>query len=118
MQGRGAVAEPSKEQQRIRDELREEIREARGILKDLRREIKDARTLGPLLVKEQLEAEVWEQVDKLGKVTAKQMELSVAKVIAEFDRLSDLLMGRTRRDRRTGKPSIPDLIDQIARGDE
>lgn len=98
----------------LREQLREEIREARGTLKDLRREIKTARELVPLLTDELLEAEVTKRVDALGRITEKAMADSVARVTKTFDDLADLLTGRQRHQRRRGKPSIPDLITRAA----
>jgi phage shock protein A len=91
----------------LREQLREEISEARGTLKDLRREIKTARelvtaakdlaaTLADDTVRAAIEAEVTKQIETLGKVTEQQMEKSCAKVISEFDKFRDLLLGNER----------------------
>lgn len=98
----------------LREQLRSEIREARGTLKDLRHEIKTARELLPLLTDELFEAEVKKRVDELGRVTEKAMDDSVARVNKKFDELSDILMGQQRHQRRRGEPSIPDLITRAA----
>ncbi|MFI6274288.1 hypothetical protein [Streptomyces sp. NPDC050988] len=105
------IQQPSPEElQKIRDELREEIREARGTLKDLRREIKTARELVPLLTDELFEAEVKKQVDALGTATEAAMDQAVKRVFAKFDQLQAVATGEDRHSRRRGQPSIPDLL--------
>lgn len=101
--------------EQVRDQLRAEIREARETLSDLGREIKTARTLVPLLTDDLFEAEVKKHVDELSRVTEKAMEDSVARVIAKFDDLFDLLTGQDRQSRRAGKASLPELMDILAR---
>lgn len=104
--------EPTTEDlQKLRGQLQEEIREARGILKDLRYEIKTARELVPLLTDELFHAEVKKHVEALGKVTDEAMQRSVEKVIKSFDKLRDTLMGQDRTSVRKGRPSIPTLLE-------
>lgn len=104
--------EPTTEDlQKLRGQLQEEIREARGILKDLRYEIKTARELVPLLTEEMFAAEVKKHVEALGKVTDEAMQRSVEKVIKSFDKLRDTLMGQDRTSVRKGRPSIPTLLE-------
>ncbi|MET4925483.1 hypothetical protein P3L51_24540 [Streptomyces sp. PSRA5] len=99
---------------RTREEMSAELREAHGTLKDLRREIGEARELIPLLTDDLFKAEVKKQVDALGHATEKAMAASVDRVTAQFDKLADTFMGQGRRQRRTGQPSIPDLIERHA----
>lgn len=101
---------PTEDLQKTRDQLREEIREARGLLKDLRHEIKTARELVPLLTDELFTAEVKKQVDALTKVTEKAMRQSVERVTKTFDELAATLMGQDRTSLRKGKVPIPDLL--------
>lgn len=101
---------PIEDLQQTRDQLREEIREARGILKDLRREIKDARELVPLLAEELFRTEVKKQVDQLTKVTDDAMRRSVEKITKSFGELAATLMGEDRASRRQGKVPLPDLF--------
>lgn len=109
----------------IRDQLREEIREARGTLKDLRHEIKTARelvtaakdlaaTLADDTVRAAIEAEVTKQIETLGKVTKQQMDKSCAKVISEFDKFRDLLLGNERTADGREERSIPELLQDPA----
>lgn len=111
--------------QKLRDQLQEEIREARGTLKDLRYEIKTARDLveatrqlaaelAETQVRDLLEKEVTRQLAALGEQTSEQMRKSVAKVIAEFDKLRDLLLGRDRVADGREERSIPDLLQDPA----
>ncbi|MFE6282452.1 hypothetical protein [Streptomyces sp. NPDC057877] len=105
----------------IRDQLREEIRDARGTLKDLSYEIKTARDLADSLrklvselatteVREVLEAEVARQLTALGEQTQQQMGKATSKVIAEFDKLRDLLLGQDRVADGREERSIPELL--------
>ncbi|MFJ2008293.1 hypothetical protein [Streptomyces chartreusis] len=106
-------------------QLREEIREARGTLKDLRYEIKTARELveatrqlaaevAETQVRDLLHAEVSRQLSALNEVTEQQMSKSTAKVIAEFDKLHDLLLGHGKAADGRGGHSIPDLLQDPA----
>ena len=108
--------------QQLLGQLRAEISEARGTLKDLRYEIKAARELTTTtrqLVTELAETqvrglladEVTRQVTALGKEIEKQMRESVAKVIAEFDTLRDLLLGREHVAASREDRSIPELLE-------
>ncbi|WP_405994981.1 hypothetical protein [Streptomyces sp. NBC_00986] len=120
------MSQPGTEELRqIRDQLQEEIREARGTLKDLRYEIKTARDLtatthqlvtelAETQVRDLLAAEVTRQVTALGEETGKQMSKSTAKVIAEFDRLRDLLLGREHVADGREERSIPELLQDPA----
>lgn len=105
----------------VRAQLREEIREARGTPKDLRYEIKTARDLAVATrriaaelaetqVRDLLEAEVTRQVTALGEQTQQQIAKSTAKVIAEFDKLSDILLGNDRAADGREERSIPELL--------
>lgn len=116
---------PIADLQKAREQLREEIREARGTLKDLRHEIREARTLIAAAeglattlaagkVKAAIEASVTEQLATLGKVTEQQMRKSVDKVTAEFDKLRDLLLGNDRVADGREKRSIPELLQDPA----
>lgn len=107
---------PEQELEAVRDQVRAEIREAREVLKDLRAEIKEARTLVPLLTDDLFEQEVRKQVAELGRVTEQAMDASVKRVIAKFDKLAKILMGEEHSQR--SKPSIPEIIDGIARAKE
>jgi hypothetical protein len=93
-----------------REELREEIREAHGVLKDLRREIRDARELVPLLTDELFTAEVKKQVDALGAATDKAMGAAVEGVFAKFDKIQSILTGEDKQSRRKRHPSVPALL--------
>lgn len=107
--------------EQTREQLRAGISEARGTLKDLRYEIKTARDLAATTrqlaaelartqVKDVLEAEVTKQVTLLGKTNSETMRKSVEKVIAEFDKLRDLLLGNERVADGREERSIPDLL--------
>lgn len=111
---RARINELEEQLARTREEMRAELREAHGTLKDLRAEIKTARELVPLLTDELFMAEVKKQVDQLAEATEAAMAASVDKVTAQFDRLTDTLMGQNRQQRRKGQPSIPDLAGQYA----
>ena len=92
--------------------LRETIAEA----KELRRSLEgaEARILAftDQAIKTRIETSVSEQLDVLGKITKKEMEKSVAKVISEFDGLRDVLLGA---DDPSGKKTIPQMIEDMER---
>lgn len=109
----------------VREQLREEISEARGTLKDLRHEIRTARetieatrTLAAQLaethVRPLLEAEVALQIDALGKVNEQAMRNSTNKVIDEFDKIRDLLLGNKHVADGREDHSIPELLQDPA----
>lgn len=109
----------------VAEQLREQISDARGTLKDLRHEIKAGREaieairtaaaqLAQTHVRPLLEAEVTRQVDALGKVNEEAMRKSVAKVTAEFDKLSGLLLGEERVADGRETRSIPELLQDPA----
>ena len=109
----------------LREQLRAEVSEARGTLKDLHREIREARTLvasgrdliatlARAEVQAVVNAEVTEQVEALGKVTEQQMRKSASKVIAEFDKLRDLLLGYEHVADGREERSIPELLQDPA----
>lgn len=116
------MSQPSTEDlQKTRDQLREEIREARGTLKDLRYEIKAARDLAESTrqlaaelaetqVRDLLEAEVTRQLTALGEQTQEQMGKATAKVVAEFDKLRDILLGHDQVADGRREHSIPELL--------
>jgi hypothetical protein len=83
-------------------------------LQDLRREIRDAREFVPLLTDELLAAEVARQLDVLSATTKEAMQQSTQRVIEQFDRLAELLLHTTRRDRRTGADSLSTLVNALA----
>ncbi|WP_405594680.1 hypothetical protein [Streptomyces sp. NBC_01092] len=116
---------PTEDLHKTRDQLRREIREARGALKDLRYEVKAARDLveatrqlaaelAETQVRDILHAEVTRQLTALGEVTEQQMSKSTTKVIAEFDKLHALLLGHDKVADGREEHSIPDLLQDPA----
>ena len=117
------MSQPSTEDlQELLGHLRAEISEARGTLKDLRYEIKTARDLtattrqlvtelAETQVREVLADEVTRQVNALGTETERQMGLAAAKVMAEFDKLRDLLLGREHVAEGREDRSIPEMLE-------
>jgi len=121
-----SMSQPSTEDlQELLGQLRTEISEARGTLKDLRYEIKTARDLtattrqlvtelAKTQVRDLLADEVTRQVTALGKETERQMGMAAAKVMAEFDKLRDLLLGREHVADGREERSIPELLEDPA----
>lgn len=116
---------PTEDPQKTREQLGAEIREGRETLKDLRHEIKTARELMEATrqfvtrlaqeeVKAVVEAEVTKQVTALREETNEVMRKSTAKVIAEFDKLRDLLLGHERVADGREDRSIPELLQDPA----
>jgi len=98
------------ELEEIREQLRAEIREARGTLKDLQAAVKVARETAPQLVTEILHEEVKRQLAELQATTARAMDDSVKRVMAKFDELHRLLTGQDHASRRAGTEPLPSAI--------
>jgi hypothetical protein len=79
-------------------ESRELIRDAHGAAKDLRAAIREAKEDVLALTKQQVaatvEAEVTRQLDELGKRTQEAISAATEKVLAEFDRFGESLLGK------------------------
>ncbi|MFJ2002162.1 hypothetical protein [Streptomyces chartreusis] len=116
---------PIEDLQKTREQLREAIREARGTLKDLRHETKAARDLADTTrrlitelaetqVRDLLHTEVTRQVTALGEETQRQMSKATAKVISEFDKLRDILLGHDQVADGRKERSIPDFLEDPA----
>ena len=79
-------------------ECREMIREAHAATKDLRTAVREAkRELNDLAKNEvaaQIHAEVSRQLTEVGERTGEAVQAATQKVIAEFDRFGESLLGR------------------------
>ena len=79
-------------------ECREMIREAHAATKDLRAAVREAkqemRTLARDEVASQVQLEVSRQLDELSERTAEAITGATQKVIAEFDRFGESLLGK------------------------
>lgn len=106
-------------------ECRSATSEAHAATKDLRRAERDARALIDRLVDERVEALVNEAVEKglAGYTDAirRHTDLAHEKVIAEFDKLTSLLMRGTEAKRRRlpngGELDIGELVKAFARSE-
>ena len=79
-------------------ECREMIREAHAATKDLRAAVREARqemrTLARDEVGAQIQSEVSRQLEELGERTGEAITAATQKVIAEFDRFGESLLGK------------------------
>ena len=79
-------------------ECREMIREAHAATKDLRTAVRDAKRELQLLARDevavQVEHEVSHQLEELGEQTGAAIKAATEKVIAEFDRFGETLLGK------------------------
>ena len=79
-------------------ECREMIREAHAATKDLRAAVREARqemrTLARDEVASQIQSEVSRQLEELGERTGEAITAATQKVIAEFDRFGESLLGK------------------------
>jgi hypothetical protein len=79
-------------------ECREMIREAHAATKDLRAAVRDAKKelqdLAKDEVADQIQHEVSRQVEELGEQTSAAIKAATQKVIAEFDRFGEALLGK------------------------
>lgn len=93
-------------------ECREMIREAHAATKDLRAAVRDAkRELHDLAKDEvaaQIEVEVSRQLTDLDEQTRAAITAATQKVIAEFDRFGESLLGKeTYWERASGRRAVP-----------
>ncbi len=91
-------------------ECREMIREAHAATKDLRSAVREAkgelRALAKDEVAAQVQLEVSRQLDELGERTSEAITAATQKVIAEFDRFGESLLGKeTYWQRASGRRS-------------
>lgn len=79
-------------------ECREMIREAHAATKDLRAAVRDAKRELQDLAKDevaaQIQLEVSRQLEELGEQTSAAIKAATQKVIAEFDRFGEALLGK------------------------
>ena len=79
-------------------ECREMIREAHAATKDLRAAVRDAKREVQDLAKDevtaQVQSEVSRQLEELGEQTSAAIKAATQKVIAEFDRFGEALLGK------------------------
>ena len=79
-------------------ECREMIREAHAATKDLRAAVREARqemrTLARDEIAAQIQSEVSRQLEELGERTGEAITAATQKVIAEFDRFGESLLGK------------------------
>ncbi len=79
-------------------ECREMIREAHAATKDLRAAVREARqemrVLAAAEVAAHIQAEVARQLEELGERTGEAVTAATQKVIAEFDRFGEALLGK------------------------
>jgi chromosome segregation ATPase len=93
----GAVSELDRLQAAM-DECRETIREAHAATKDLRAAVREARqelrALARDEVADQIQLEVSRQLAEMGERTGEAITAATQKVIAEFDRFGESLLGK------------------------
>jgi chromosome segregation ATPase len=101
------------------DECREMIREAHAATKDLRAAVRDAKRelqdLGKNEVSVRIQGEVSRQLEDLGERTREAVSAATQKVIAEFDRFGETLLGKetywqTASGRRAVARPDPDVV--------
>ena len=93
-------------------ECRETIREAHAATKDLRAAVREAkRELQDLAKNEvaaQIHREVSRQLEELGERTQEAVSTATQKVIAEFDRFGESLLGKeTYWQKASGRRAVP-----------
>ena len=100
-------------------ECREMIREAHAATKDLRAAVREAkqevRVLATDEVAAHIQAEVSRQLEELGERTGEAVTAATQKVIAEFDRFGEALLGKEAywqkaSGRRSATRPDPDVI--------
>ncbi len=100
-------------------ECREMIREAHAATKDLRAAVREAKLELRDLAKDEvgvrIEGEVSRQLGELGERTREAVSAATQKVIAEFDRFGETLLGKetywqTASGRRAAARPDPDVV--------
>ena len=100
-------------------ECREMIREAHAATKDLRAAVREAKRelqeLGKDEVAAHIQREVSRQLEELGERTREAVSAATQKVIAEFDRFGESLLGKetywqTASGRRAVTPPDTDVV--------
>jgi Sec-independent protein translocase protein TatA len=100
-------------------ECREMIREAHAATKDLRAAVRDAKRELQDLAKDevaaQVQREVSRQLEELGEQTSAAITAATQKVIAEFDRFGEALLGKetywqTASGRRSATRPDTDMV--------
>ncbi len=94
------------------DECREMIREAHAATKDLRTAVREAKKELHALAKDEVAAhiqqEVSRQLEELGERTREAVSTATQKVIAEFDRFGESLLGKdTYWQTASGRRAVP-----------
>jgi len=93
-------------------ECREMIREAHAATKDLRTAVREAKKEMSALARDevaaQVQAEVSRQLEELGMRTSEAISAATQKVIAEFDRFGESLLGKeTYWQKASGRRAAP-----------
>ena len=100
-------------------ECREMIREAHAATKDLRAAVREAKRELHALAKDavaaQVQLEVSRQLEELGERTSEAVSAATQKVIAEFDRFGESLLGKetywkTASGRRAARRPDTDVV--------
>ena len=100
-------------------ECREMIREAHAATKDLRAAVREAKRELHALAKDevagQVQSEVTRQLEELGERTSEAVTAATQKVIAEFDRFGESLLGKetywkTASGRRAARRPDTDVV--------
>jgi chromosome segregation ATPase len=109
-------------------ECREMIREAHATTKDLRTAVREAKRELQDLTKDEVSArirqEVSSQLEELGERTREAVTTATQKVIAEFDRFGETLLGKetywqTASGRRSVARPDPDVVTlEVQPGDD
>jgi allophanate hydrolase subunit 2 len=108
-------------------ECREMIRDAHAATKDLRAAVREAKQVAQDLAKDEVSAriqsEVSRQLDELGERTREAVSASTQKVIAEFDRFGERLLGKetywqTASGRRSVARPDPDVVALDVQADD
>ena len=109
-------------------ECRQMIREAHAATKDLRAAVREAKQELQDLAKDEvgvrLQSEVSRQLEDLGERTREAMSAATQKVIAEFDRFGEALLGKeTYWQKASGRRAVerpdPDVVAlEVQPGDD
>jgi chromosome segregation ATPase len=108
-------------------ECREMIREAHAATKDLRAAVREAKQELQVLARDEVAAhlhrEVSRQLEELSERTREAVTTATQKVVAEFDRFGEALLGKetywqTASGRRSARRPDPDVVTLDVRSAE
>ena len=109
------------ELKRLTREAHEAIQDLNGVLREARQMVTAIDNVAQVAVTQRLEPVVEEQIRLLSEATATAIAASEQGIYDRFDTLTQMMMGEDRKSIREGRPTIPQMAENIGalrRGEE